>query len=227
MVLLQQVCHCNADTPHLLPARLAYEQANARSHVPPAEWTRLTPEQQASVTLWSRLAEGTRHAVTPYLNLRADMVEAHKYVESPLYAPTSVYSDWVVRWCRQLLSVCANLRDATTTAGHSLLDPTQRSRATLLVAHYAYATARMEFRAWPPTYRVDGQRSLSLRAQVCPLRREPRALAAATRHHFPAAGDTNDSRQKRWCRIWRTKSHARGAHHEPRHRDRRRARACA
>ena len=136
MVLLQQVCHCDADTPSLLEIKQRHDVAVQRGP-PPEAWNRLSPEQQKAVTLWSRLADGTRHAITPYLSLRAEQTEKPKSVASPIYTPGAVYSDWVVKWCRQLLAFTARLRDAVTSTSAPFLDQLQKSRATLLVAGYA------------------------------------------------------------------------------------------
>ena len=134
MVLLQQVGLCSIETPSMLHIKEQRDRAKARGMADPDSWSRLSPSQQSGLRLWSRLAENTRHAVAPYLTLKAEPAEAFRPVASPIYSPASVYSDWIVTWCRQLLAAADLLRSAEDGR---YLDSEQRRRATLLVAMYA------------------------------------------------------------------------------------------
>ena len=133
MMLLQHVCMCNVETPSLLPIKMAHDEAIRRGSLPPDRWKKLSREQQAAINMWGRLAEGTRHAVVPYLSLKAEQAEAARFEAPPIYRDDMAYSEWVVRWCRHLLAVTASLRDVNNG---SHLDATKRRRATLLFATY-------------------------------------------------------------------------------------------
>ena len=137
MVLLQQVCGCREDTQRLAPMRREVDVALSRGMMPPESWNRLSLQEQNAATLWSRLADSTRRAITPYLTLKAEQTEAPKTVESPIYSTTPFYSDWIIRWCRQLLAATSNLRAALDGTPRRLLTEDQERRADLLVAMYA------------------------------------------------------------------------------------------
>lgn len=131
MVLLQKVCHCDAQTPNMLPLHQRFSESVQRGLMPPAEWTHLSAEKRSSVLFWAKLDAATQHAIAPYLSLKAENTEAPRQVVSPIYLPSMRYSDWVVTWCRQLLGFTATLRDASPPL---LSDAHQMSRANLLVA---------------------------------------------------------------------------------------------
>ena len=126
------MCYCTAETPAHLPDRLAHEEARSRGYPPPDAWHRLSQEQKTAVTVWSRLSETTRHAIGPYLNLRAEPVVLEALAPSPVLDGAHRYSDWIIMWCRQLLTTVAAFKDAPD----SPLTPAQLRRATLLSGTY-------------------------------------------------------------------------------------------
>ena len=87
MVLLQQVCHCTVETPSLLPTHTAYADSFRRGMPPPEAWTQLSPEQKTAIGVGSRIADGCRHAVAPYLSLRAEPVAFEAAPPSPSTRP--------------------------------------------------------------------------------------------------------------------------------------------
>lgn len=134
-VLLQDICKCSSDTPYHLESLADVAPQDKQPRRPQDEadlFQRLgiRPVQGRAAKFWSLLQESTRHTMRPFLQLRA-VLPPKSGAENdlaPIFRRGIRYSEWLVRWSRQLLQRTTELRE------RGQLNSQLEQRAQLLLA---------------------------------------------------------------------------------------------
>ena len=103
-VLLQDICHCNPETPFQLSAYQDFRERGGHRGDGSDAFQRLgiRAEHARAVRVWGLLQESTRHTMKPFLQLRAVLPPSGTAgpEPSPIFRRGVRYSDWLARWCR-------------------------------------------------------------------------------------------------------------------------------